>query len=1714
MRLQAVVLAFCLGVVSTAAAQSDSSPPAPGSASADPQRAARLVEQARQLGNRQATEARTLLEQAEALDPDNVAVLLPLAEAQVATRQIRNAYRTLAKVLNKEPRNPDAARLFGVVLEARKDTGGAAKAYLVAAAEGKDAASGLKAGRLAPESDPVTVFEGFRYAARYGKVDAPDLPKYGSAAMTLEKFQDAKEIYEQLLRTQPNDATARLNFARAALATKDFDAAAVQFAAIAAQEPANAEALEGLADIARAKGDATEEEARLRALVAVDSDHATVHKRLAVLLEKKGDAAGALEAWKQQVRVAKDDVDANAALARSALAAGDHASATAHATVVVTQQPKAPAGQLLLGQARILAGDCAGAVKPLEAGLAATEEAQPRAHLGACLFQQKQTAKARQHLADALGRDGKNPLALETLAAVAEIESKFAEAADLLARAAELGERPQDADFQARVADLHLRANAVAKAEPFLDKTLAIDAQHPQGSLLKGRILLASDRAVEALPFLATAAQTLPKSADAQAFHATALFHTGNRDGAATAARAALALAPKHPGASEVLGNALFPAKEGKTHLEAALAGTPGRLALQNLAALQIEAKEFTAAKKTLAALRSETDPRSALLRAKVEHAAGDLRAAEAAVAPALLAHPGDAALHELAGNVAFDRNQADVALERLRKAAALGAASTPDPISGNSLARLTGLLTGKEEFEAAVKSGRDALSRGYDEADVRANLGYALFRTGDTEGSKAELAMAVKKGAKDKTTNLVLGQIALAEQREEEALGWFDKALAADSEDPTANGLSGTILVKRAKYEDAVPRLEKAFKAKPEVQVGTALARACLSTGRHVRAQKVIDSLPDGSLAPEVELTFKGRISHALGNYKRADEHFAKALEASPEDADANFYRGQNFLKLPHYDNAIAHLERAARADPGRPEIAHELARLYAESNQQQKAAEALARAEELEERQVEERRKQIPADQIRRVVVSRFKNDSKQAEDDWMQDALSRAIANDLGKSPYIQILERDELEKVKAEGLKQLLEEDSLDVGDAAQFGRLAAADSVLVGSFLLAGETLQVNARMVDISTGKVGRSGSATGRRDDFTRLQKNVALELLGQYVPLTEEDRAAVARGGGQNVESLRLMTEATRLERAGDLRGAQALYREAVQADQGSAAALAGLARNLDALGVKNRIAIADFQKGNTEADDWIGLAIHNTLSSKLPQVQGIQILDRQKHSAIDAEKLLAIDEDNVDQSTLPEFGKELVAGCVLVGSYHTGDGKVLINARLIDVEDQKILLGDLVTGPVENVIDLSNELAEKIARRLVGAPSDEELAQLRQKQEYEAYKREMQELARFRAEEAARKAEEERLASLPEDSPERRTLLAKLEEKRKDDRKKEEKKEKGEWQDAFWAQARLGLGGEGTGLGGLGMSLYGRQSKGFRWGWTLGMDSSNFFDQGRGSQNAAYAFYDLGLDMEVRLNPFEWGALTLGANASVGQAQSRGIGFQDTVQTGWAAALTPRVGLLFRAGDWSLNTDLGRRFIFDLLGDAETDPLGLWFVQAGISHGMEGSRPRAKTRGHVAYRAHTVLSTGIDAYRRYGNLGGLRYTHGLTIGTDSNFGTQGLYLAYANVPASVEDADAFGYGEVGWDMNFRTFKGDHLFNPVIGFRIGVAGYGDGDEGLYDAMGIGLTGAARVGVDITTKYLLFTPSFGYDYVFGTKSSGRTDLGGFTLDLAVGLRL
>ncbi len=129
--------------------------------------------------------------------------------------------------------------------------------------------------------------------------------------------------------------------------------------------------------------------------------------------------------------------------------------------------------------------------------------------------------------------------------------------------------------------------------------------------------------------------------------------------------------------------------------------------------------------------------------------------------------------------------------------------------------------------------------------------------------------------------------------------------------------------------------------------------------------------------------------------------------------------------------------------------------------------------------------------------VAVLYFDYTGKDQELEVLRKGLAQMLISDLSAADTIRVVERDRLEDILTE--LKLQGAGKVDPKSAAKLGKLLGAKYLVVGGYFDLQGALRVDARIVDVETGRVLKSFGTNGKPGDFLPVEQTMATNL-GQW--------------------------------------------------------------------------------------------------------------------------------------------------------------------------------------------------------------------------------------------------------------------------------------------------------------------------------------------------------------------------------------------------------------------------------------------------------------------------------------------------------------------------------------------------------------------------------------------------------------------------------------
>lgn len=154
--------------------------------------------------------------------------------------------------------------------------------------------------------------------------------------------------------------------------------------------------------------------------------------------------------------------------------------------------------------------------------------------------------------------------------------------------------------------------------------------------------------------------------------------------------------------------------------------------------------------------------------------------------------------------------------------------------------------------------------------------------------------------------------------------------------------------------------------------------------------------------------------------------------------------------------------------------------------------------------------------------VAILYFDYDGSSEEMGFLRKGLTQMLVTDLSGNPAVaprvEIVERTRLQDVLAE--LELERTKKIDPRTANRIGKLLGARYLVMGGYFDIGGTLRVDARLVEVETGKVVASMGKHGKAEAFLALEQHLAGELattLGKLKPVAIKGRKGKGRRGNK---------------------------------------------------------------------------------------------------------------------------------------------------------------------------------------------------------------------------------------------------------------------------------------------------------------------------------------------------------------------------------------------------------------------------------------------------------------------------------------------------------------------------------------------------------------------------------------------------------------------
>jgi TolB-like protein len=163
-----------------------------------------------------------------------------------------------------------------------------------------------------------------------------------------------------------------------------------------------------------------------------------------------------------------------------------------------------------------------------------------------------------------------------------------------------------------------------------------------------------------------------------------------------------------------------------------------------------------------------------------------------------------------------------------------------------------------------------------------------------------------------------------------------------------------------------------------------------------------------------------------------------------------------------------------------------------------------------ENQEQMIESLNSITPNPDAKRIAVLYFDNSSDDKSLDKLKKGLAAMIISDLSKVKMLNVIERDRIQEIIEE--QNMNNTESFDAATATKLGKLLGVEHILTGAYFELMGSLRIDARLIEVETGKIVKSEGIDGPASDFFTLEKKLVWKLLsGLNIDLAVEEKQEV---------------------------------------------------------------------------------------------------------------------------------------------------------------------------------------------------------------------------------------------------------------------------------------------------------------------------------------------------------------------------------------------------------------------------------------------------------------------------------------------------------------------------------------------------------------------------------------------------------------------------
>jgi TolB-like protein len=141
------------------------------------------------------------------------------------------------------------------------------------------------------------------------------------------------------------------------------------------------------------------------------------------------------------------------------------------------------------------------------------------------------------------------------------------------------------------------------------------------------------------------------------------------------------------------------------------------------------------------------------------------------------------------------------------------------------------------------------------------------------------------------------------------------------------------------------------------------------------------------------------------------------------------------------------------------------------------------------------------------KRLAIIYFDNSGGEPSMDKLKKGLADMLITDLSNVSMLDIVERDKLEAILKE--QKISNSKEFDPNTAAKVGKLLGAQMILTGGYFDMMGSMRIDARFIDVETGKILKSDGVDGVSTSFFKIQKQLSWKIINNLdIKLSDEEK------------------------------------------------------------------------------------------------------------------------------------------------------------------------------------------------------------------------------------------------------------------------------------------------------------------------------------------------------------------------------------------------------------------------------------------------------------------------------------------------------------------------------------------------------------------------------------------------------------------------------